>query len=125
MKPLIEDHVKGSAAEGQEEEDDESEDEGLMMTVVEVLAAALKTHGAVMVGRMQPLLPMYGQLLGTERSSEDKCAALNTLVCQIPPPSPPPLFHFSVSVSVHDLARVCIHGHECVCKTRAGADTGR
>ncbi|KAJ1493800.1 armadillo-type protein [Baffinella frigidus] len=44
LRPLLEDHATGAAKE--EDEDEEDEEESVMMAVVELLCAALKTHGS-------------------------------------------------------------------------------
>jgi len=81
LRPLVEDHVKG---EGKDEDDDEGGDgESTMMEVVDVMSSALKVAGAQIVPHVQQkLLPHFGQLLVANRSSDDKCAALNCL-CEI------------------------------------------
>jgi len=79
LRPLLEDHATGAAKE--EDEDEEDEEESVMMAVVELLCAALKTHGEALVPWIQGnLLPFYGQLLAPARPAGDKSAALCVLV---------------------------------------------
>jgi len=81
VQPVVQDHIDGASKEEDDDEDEEDEREEVLREVVEVLCAALKAHGASFVPKVQStVLPLFGQLLGDQRSSDDKCAALNVLV---------------------------------------------
>ena len=83
LRPLVEDHVKGNAKDEDEDEEDQDDEESMMIKVVEVVSSGLKVCGAQMVQHVQAkLLPHFGQLLGADRTSDDKIAALNCL-CEV------------------------------------------
>ena len=64
IQPAVQDHIDGAPGQEEDDEDDNEAGEEVLREVVEVLCAALKTHGAVFVPKIQnTLLPLFGQLL--------------------------------------------------------------
>lgn len=66
---MVQDHINNNAGKAEDEEDEDDDERiEVLRESVEVLCAALKTHGAAIIPKIQnSVLRLYGQLL------TDKC----------------------------------------------------